>query len=318
MNEPKVSVVVETVTSRFDATGGALADELGKTLDALKQQTWPQEKMETIVVLDAEFDAEVAAAVARRHPHVRFTSSAASNYFAAKNAGASVATGELIAFVDGDCVADPDWLERLVGALTPEHGAVAGRTRYEGTSLRARTFTVPDFAHVMDEGNREASGFNINNLVFRREVFLSHLFDERIARNGGCYFLFHQLRADGIRVAYEPRACVSHGLDIQGLGFARKHFERGRDTITIYRLDEREVLRATAYLRRVGALALFPLYARRIALDWLRMTRHRAQIGIRAAALPYYCGVVTMTRLIELSGALVAMLPRRVRRQEPA
>lgn len=318
MNTPLISVVVETITSRFDATGGALADEIGKTLDAVKNQTLPQETIETIVVLDADFDSEVAAEIARRHPWVRFTSSSASNYFAAKNAGANVSTGELIAFVDGDCVAAPDWLERLVGALKPEYGAVAGRTVYAGRSLRARTFTVPDFAHVMDEGNRGISGYNINNLVLRREIFFSHPFDERIERNGGCYLQFHQLKADGVRVAYAPDARVSHGLDIGGLGFVQKHFERGRDTVTIYRLDERQVLRSTALVRRAGALALFPLYARRIVLDWIRMTRHRAQIGVKLVALPYYWAVITMTRTIELAGALTAMLPRGTTPQERA
>ena len=307
MNEPLVSVVIETVTSRFDATGGALADELGKTLDAVKRQSWPAARMETIVVLDDQFDAEVAAEVARRHPWVRFASARATNYFAAKNAGAAAANGELVALVDGDCAPAPDWLERLVAALTPEVAAVAGGTRYEGESLLARTFTVPDFAHILDEGKRGVSGFNLNNLLFRREVFVSHPLEERIARNGGCYLLFHQLRAEGIRVAYEPRAMVTHGLDIHGFGFARKHFDRGRDTVTVYRLDTRPVLRSTPLFRRAGALALFPLYARRIVLDWLRMTRYRAQIPIRALALPYYFAVIAMTRLIELAGALAAM-----------
>jgi glycosyltransferase involved in cell wall biosynthesis len=309
MTKPLVSVVVETITSRFDADGGALVDELAKTLDAVQRQTWPPDRIETIVVLDAAFDAAVAAEVARRHPWVRFASSAASNYFAAKNAGALVAKGELIAFVDGDCVAEPDWIERLVEALTPEYGVVAGRTRYTGNSLLARTFTIPDFAHVLDEGERNASGFNINNLVFRREIFLTHPFDERIERNGGCYFLFHQLRADGIRVAYEPRAVAWHGLDIGQFGFVQKHFDRGRDSMTIYHLDDRHVLRSTGLVRRGGAVALFPLYARRIVLDWIRMARHRAQAGIGLAALPYYCAVLTMTRLIELAGALTARRP---------
>jgi glycosyltransferase involved in cell wall biosynthesis len=319
MNQPLVSVVVETITSRFDAAGGALVAEIGKTLDAVKAQSWPAAKMEIIVVLDGEFDAGAAAELERRYRWARFTQAHAANYFAAKNAGAKVAAGELIALLDGDCVPDPDWLERLAGSLTPDVGASAGRTRYAGTSLLARTFSVPDFAHVLDDGARGVSGFNINNVVFRREVFLTHPFDERIARNGGCYFLFHQLRADGIRVAYEPRAVVWHGLDIQGLGFVSKHFERGRDSMTVYRLDDRAVLRSTRMVRKLGALALFPIYARRLLLDWIRITRHRAQIGIGILALPYYFAVVMMTRSIELAGALTALRPRRITtEQRPA
>lgn len=316
MNKPLVSVVVETVTSRYDSSGGQLVEDLGRTLEAIRRQTWPADRLETILVLDPNFDAEVAAEVHRRHPWVRITSAAVTNYFAGKNAGARAATGELIALVDGDCVPDPDWLERLVDALKPEYGVVAGRTRYDGPSLLARTFTVPDFAHVMVEAERGVSGFNINNLVYRRDVYLSHPLDERIERNGGCYFQFHQLKADGIKVGYEPRAVVWHGLDIQGLGFVHKHFDRGRETINIYRLDDRQVLRSTPLVRRAGPFALFPLYARRVVLDWLRITRNRRQIGVKTVALPYYFGVITMTRMIELAGALTAFLPRRLTRQE--
>lgn len=49
----------------------------------------------------------------------------------ARNIGAAAATGEILAFTDSDCVAPPDWLERIVGALDAP-GVVAATGGYAG------------------------------------------------------------------------------------------------------------------------------------------------------------------------------------------
>ena len=315
MTPPLVSVVIETITSRFDCATGSLADDLAATLGALDQQTYPQESIERIVILDDEVGAADDNELRRRYPSVKFLSSRTSNYFEAKNAGAAAAEGAFIALLDGDCSPAPDWLELLMARFEPGVAAVAGCTRYAGSSWAARIFSVPDFAYVVAEAGGAASGFNINNVAFRREVLLAHPFDARISRNGGCYLLFHQLRAAGARILYEPRAAVAHGLDVKGLGFVRKHFDRGYDGVTIYHLDDRAVLRGTALFRRFGPVALVGFVGRRIVLDWVLMFRHRRQIPIRLVALPFFAAVATGLRLIELTGGLTAIVGARSSRR---
>ena len=161
---------------------------------------------------------------------------------------------------------------------------------------------------MLADENGAASGFNINNVAFPREVLLKHPFDVRISRNGGCYFLFHQLRAEGARIVYESRAVVAHGIDIDGFGFARKHFDRGFDGVAVYSLDRDAVLRGTHLFRRFGGLALVGIIGRRILVDWMRLLRHRRQIGISVFALPYFGFIALMLRFIELTGGLTAVL----------
>ena len=204
-----------------------------------------------------------------------------SNYFAAKNAGAAAATGSIVALLDSDCVPAPDWLELLLARLTPGVSGVAGHTRYSGGSLAARTLSVPDFSFVFEKESGASTGMNLNNVLFRREVLLRHPLDARIRRNGGCYFLFNQLRAAGVRVVYEPRARTAHGF-AGALRLLKKHFDRGYDGVTVYRLDDGGVLRGTRAFRRFGALALAGIIARRVVVDWVRMARQRRQIGIAA------------------------------------
>lgn len=318
MSRPLVSIVVETVTAREDGSGGSLADELAGSFAALAAQTWPGESTELLVVLDPDVALAERAAIASRYPHVRIVEAGARNYFEAKNAGAAAAAGDYIALLDGDCAPGPAWIERLMDRFAPGVAAVAGRTRYAGRSWGERIFSIPDFAYVLDSGGGEASGFNINNVVFRRETLLAHPFESRIARNGGCYFLFHRLKAAGARILYEPEAAVDHGNDVAGLGFVRKHFDRGHDGVDVYRLDSEALLRGTRLFRRLGPLALILFSARRTLIDWGRLARHRRQIGIGAAALPLYCGVAFMLRLIELCGAMKAVAFPRQGLSEPA
>ena len=83
-------------------------------------------------------------------------------------------------------------------------------------------------------------------MIIRRDVFLQHPFDERIRRNGGCYFLFNQLRSAGIRVDYEPNARTSHGFP-GGAVTIRKHFDRGT---ALYALSAFAVNRVFAVIEK--------------------------------------------------------------------
>lgn len=303
-----VSVVVETITAREDSKG-SLADDLRGTLEALTKQTVAPD--EVIIVLDDNVEQHAADEVRRRYPYAKFAASKQSNYFAAKNAGAAIAAGDIVALLDGDCQPAPDWLELILARLTPGVDGVAGHTRYVGRSLFARTLSVPDFAFVFEQDGGTSTGMNLNNVAFRRDVLLRHPLDARIRRNGGCYFLFNQLRAAGGRVVYEPRARTVHGY-AGALTLLKKHFDRGYDGVTVYRLDDDGVLRGTRLFRRLGPIALVGITARRVVMDWIRMTRTRRQIGIPALALPYFCAVVVGTRLLELAGGFVAVAaPRR-------
>jgi GT2 family glycosyltransferase len=307
-----VSVVIETVTARFEGEREPLADALGPTLGALRRQTVPG--FEVIVVVDRDVDpAEVDALVAA-HPEVQVVWCDRPSYFAEKNAGAAAASASVVALLDGDCVPEERWLESLLEPLAPGVTVVAGRTRYEGRSLTAKTFSVSDFAIVVAEEAGDATGLLVNNMVIRRDVFVANPFEERIPRNGGCYLLYHRLRAAGHRIVYTPRAVVAHGVDVAGVGFVRKHFDRGYDGVAVYRYDSTNVLRGSRLARRLPGFALLPITVRRLALDWIRLVRTRDQAGIGTAALPYYALVMVVTRVIELVGGLVATVsPRRDR-----
>jgi len=98
---------------------------------------------------------------------------------AARNAGAEVADGDVVAFIDDDAVADEDWLTELVAAYerhdVPAAGGrmtplwVAGEPAY----LPEEFYWLVGVTHRgFADGPGEVRNTNGSNISFRREVFL--------------------------------------------------------------------------------------------------------------------------------------------------
>src|ERR1700720_1160145 len=72
-------------------------------------------RVSVIVVNDGSTDRTLE--IAERFPFCRIISQPNKGLSAARNVGAEAATGEIVAYTDTDCVADPDWLTYLVGKM---------------------------------------------------------------------------------------------------------------------------------------------------------------------------------------------------------
>ena len=312
--QPRVSVVIETITTRTEGALSTLAEDLRRPLAGLRRQTYPWALIQPIVILDHAIDPAEGDELRHLNPDMTFViAPLANNYFAAKNAGVAASTGEIVAFLDGDCEPASDWLDVMVGVFRDDGvDVVAGCTRYPGNSWVARAFSISSFAGVMARPDGEATAFNLNNIGFRREVAVGFPFDERVARHGGCYVQYAHLRAAGKRIVYCSTMLMSHGIgDVRNFAFVEKHFDRGLDAIAIHFQDHGSVLRGTPVIRRFGLLGLMALSARRTFNDWRVIVAHRRQLGIGWIDVPILSAMAVMLRSIELAGSLTAYLRHR-------
>ncbi|MFQ5494697.1 MAG: glycosyltransferase family 2 protein [Phycisphaerae bacterium] len=220
--EPRVSVVIPTC-NRCHA--------LSRCLDALARQTYSD--FELIVVDDGSTDNTPAMfeRFLHQHPSVRGKYVRNGQRLGAnvsRNRGIREARGELVAFLDSDCVPRPDWLERLLAAFTSDSvAAVTGLVEdlppenvfelaFKGTHRLAR----PGPAHRLVGGN----------MCLRRELLLDQPLDEDLA--GGCdeEGVFLRLRAAGWTMLAVPDAVVLHEHHYGGRAFVRQAFRGGRST----------------------------------------------------------------------------------------
>ena len=121
---PTVSVVIPCKNSE---------KTLETCLKALLQQT--EAALEVIVVNDNSTDR--TAEIAQKFPVVLKNTHLGTSAGAARNSGAESAQGEVVAFIDSDCEASPDWLAKIKNnfAKDPDLGAVGGR--YSHPSMKS-------------------------------------------------------------------------------------------------------------------------------------------------------------------------------------
>ena len=103
------------------------SEGLQKCLEALENQTYPQDLYEVIVV-DNGSDESIEGIV-NQFKRVLATYESTPGSYAARNKGISLAKGEVLAFTDSDCIPAYNWLETGVQNLlsVPNCGLVAGK-----------------------------------------------------------------------------------------------------------------------------------------------------------------------------------------------
>jgi glycosyltransferase involved in cell wall biosynthesis len=224
-----------------------------------------------------------------------------------KNYGAALAGGNIIAFIDADCVPTTDWLERIAKSIDAGAEVVVGKTRYRNDKPLASTFSVFDFGHVQGDGQGRANYFNANNLAFRAEVIRHNKYDEQVRRNGACYHLWQRLAQQKRRMVYDAGLFAAHGYDIEGWGFVPKHLERGFDMIRFFQLDENKVFSGSRYMR-LGIFAPMAMAISRVWFDFKRIVFNRGDLGIRWYAIPYFYVMSLIIRPIEMLGGMLAIV----------
>lgn len=144
----------------------------------------------------------------------------------ARNAGAVAARGDLIAFIDDDATAVPDWLTHhselmedpaivaTTGRVVPADAARPGVAAY--TDLGTKPFRVDRHSDAwFERANFGGVGIGVN-MVFRRALFENGWrFHEALGRGGPIpgaeeNYAFFSLMRDGYAVGYAPDAVVRH------------------------------------------------------------------------------------------------------------
>jgi len=198
-------------------------DDLLAVIASVRQQSSPP--FEVIVVVDHNDDL-----LERLGAHVSDINVVASTrsrgLAGARNTGVAVATGAVVAFIDDDAVADPDWL-KFLGAAYADDGVLGVGGAIEPAWQHGRPDWFPaEFDWVVGctyRGMPEFAGPVRNligaNMSFRREVFdVVGGFNEGVGRVGsvplGCEETELCIRAGsrwpGRTFLYEPEARVEH------------------------------------------------------------------------------------------------------------
>ena len=167
---PRVSVVIATCNR---------AVPLRKCLESLAAQSF--DRYEVIVVDDGSRDDTPAqlAEMARRHSAMRLSvvvNETNQGANPSRNRAIRRARGELVAFIDDDCIADRAWLEHLVEPFGDDRVAAVTGTVQSAAPRNLYDLTLKGTQRVA--GRRRASRLVGCNMCVRRRVLRQHMLDE--------------------------------------------------------------------------------------------------------------------------------------------
>jgi len=190
----KVSVVV--LTKNSEAT-------VRKGLESILRQT---RKPDEVIVVDGN-STDGTLEIVRQYP-IKLVQEQGLGFGHARNLGVENAQGDLIFFIDSDCYAEPQWIEKILPHFEDsEIAGVTGVTRLWNTNDAVARF----LAFVRGRTETSTRTFvklaPTMNLALRREVILEvGGFDETLIRGEDAELTYKVTQR--YKILYEPEAVV--------------------------------------------------------------------------------------------------------------
>lgn len=293
---PLVSVVIPT----FNRSG-----RLMRCLNSLQRQTFPSSDFEIIVADDGSTDGtreKIQELKTEGRDSFTYIRGPHLGPARARNLGIEASRAEIVAFIDDDCTADPDWLQSLLRPFASlDVGGVEGRVISRGqASPLSRSVS-----------NRSGGQYLTANAAYRRNV-LERVggFDETFLLAGGeDYDLAYRVLKGGYRIVFEDNAVTVHPVYYQSFHEFSMRLRTWWSTVKLSKKHPRmfaEHVGRSGTANTVFYLAVYPI---------LELIRWRNWFWTNPADLPFF--VVRMAYqafygVFILLRTIVGLLPREV------
>lgn len=233
---PSVSVVVCTLNRK---------KLLRECLTSLFAIDYPPSRYEVIVIDGGSHDG--TQEITSEFPQIHLAVEPRFGIAYARNRGAELARGVIVAYTDDDCIVGRAWLKNLVKGFqcSPQIMGVGGPVFPAFSQLPKKILVNPALG-LFDEGQepKYVNGIITSNSAFKRELFGIAHFDEDLGatRRGqlllcgedvefcrtitGYKFklfyepgakVYHKIRRDRVKVSYIIRHAVTNGVSIAKL-----------------------------------------------------------------------------------------------------
>lgn len=185
------------------------ADRLHECLKRLYVQSFPYMDYEVIVV-DNNSVQDIKGFCAN-FGNVKYIQEPTPGSYAARNRGLSIATGEIIAFTDSDCLPDVDWIAEGVRALIDGNaGIVAGHIQFCFSSSNPSIAEYVDSVLHLNQAHYASEGYAATANLFTWAWMFDAVGQFKPVMSLGDREWGQRVSNAGHKVVYSPNALVFH------------------------------------------------------------------------------------------------------------
>lgn len=230
---PEVSIVIPTYNE---------GDNIEVCINSLKNQNFPSESYEIIVVDNNSNDNTLDIV---KNLDVIQTVEYKGGPAAAKNAGISLAKGNIIAFIDGDCIATKEWLKNIVSGFgKADIGCIAGSiSAMEDDNLSPMERFLIKKGHLSQAQHIEHPFLPFAataNVAYRKEVFDKiGLFDEKLFVGEDADLSWRMQLFTNYKIKYIPDAAVFHPYESKLKKLFRQKRRHAYGSVMLYKKYKR-------------------------------------------------------------------------------
>jgi glycosyltransferase involved in cell wall biosynthesis len=217
------------------------ARTLPQLLDSLRSLASPARRIEIIVADNRSTDETpvIVEEYARRSPIKLVQAGPRRGPAVARNAIIAAASGEIVAFIDADCVAERRWLVEIERAfLDPAVGCVAGKILPTEPRTATEQFYARHGLHTQEAplAHPFLPCAATANAAFRRELLrLVGGFDEEMTVGEDVELIWRIQLQTAFRLVYRPTALVWHRNRDSPGALARQSMGWGMADVLLYR-----------------------------------------------------------------------------------
>jgi glycosyltransferase involved in cell wall biosynthesis len=228
---PTFSIVYET-----ENLTSVELDNIYRSLSSIAAQEVSPDQANEFLIIDGGYAPEqVIQELCSMYPWVTVRRIPQISYYSAKMAGAQLVSGEVVIFLDSDCVYTPNWLKDVltVFANNPAVNIVAGETSTKVSNSYelaiAMHYFFPRFS------NREepyvSREYFMNAVAFRRDFLIENPIPTDVSLyRGNCNLHCVYLRTKAQQILKHPQAQALH--EPPTLSFLTwRYLLRGRDRV---------------------------------------------------------------------------------------
>lgn len=224
MTTPFVSIIVPAYNAQRT---------MSLCIESLLAVNYPKDRLEIIIVDNNSTDQ--TADIIKQYPVTYMLEDEIQTSYAARNRAIRHAKGEILAFTDSDCIADPDWIQEGVKPFSdPSVVGVSGNVHsYKPEHYIER---YQDRKKLFDRGSvmsdealaRKRAVIITANAFYRRDLFdRIGMFEHRYTGGGDKEFSFRIQHGNHGKLVYRPQAIVYHKHRTTLVSFWEQYFRYG-------------------------------------------------------------------------------------------